>query len=207
MTDRPAQPGGWLRHLRRALWLTVFAAAGIALYAATNRPEGPTVSSDFADSVGGPFTLTAADGSTVTERTLAGRPFAIFFGFTRCPDVCPTTLARLARLRERMGDEGDEFEIVFVSVDPEIDRPEDIGNYVALFDTPIMGLTGTPEQVEAITQAYHVFYEKVPIDGGGYTVDHSASVFLMDRDGRLQSIIDHHEDPDSALAKLERLVA
>jgi len=207
MTDRPAQPGGWLKHLRRALWLAVFAAAGIALHAATNRPEGPTVSSDFADSVGGPFTLTAADGSTVTERTLAGRPFAIFFGFTRCPDVCPTTLARLARLRERMGDEGDEFEIVFVSVDPEIDRPEDIGNYVALFDTPIMGLTGTPEQVEAITQAYHVFYEKVPIDGGGYTVDHSASVFLMDRDGRLQSIIDHHEDPDSALAKLERLVA
>ncbi|WP_338446488.1 SCO family protein [Pelagerythrobacter marensis] len=200
MTDR-------LKTLRLVLWFAVLVSAGFALYAFTNRPGDPPVADGYADSVGGPFTLTAADGSTVTERDLAGKPFAIFFGFTRCPDVCPTTLARLAQLRKRMGEDGDRFEIVFVSVDPENDSPEDIGNYVALFDTPILGLTGAPDQLAQITDAYHVFYEKVPIDGGGYTIDHSASVFLMNREGRLQSIIDHHEDAETSLAKLERLVA
>lgn len=200
MTDR-------LKTLRLVLWFAVLVAAGFALYAFTDRPGDPPAADGYADSVGGPFTLTAADGSTVTERDLTGKPFVIFFGFTRCPDVCPTTLARLAQLRKRMGEAGDRFEIVFVSVDPESDSPEDIGNYVALFDTPILGLTGTPDQLAQITDAYHVFYEKVPIDGGGYTIDHSASVFLMNREGRLQSIIDHHEDAETSLAKLERLVA
>lgn len=207
MTDQTPTPRSSMKSLRLALWFVVLVAAGFALYAVTNRPGDPPESGGYADSVGGPFTLTAADGSTVTERDLAGKPFAIFFGFTRCPDVCPTTLARLTQLRKRLGEDGDRFEIVFVSVDPESDSPEDIGNYVALFDTPIVGLTGTPDQLAQITGAYHVFYEKVPIDGGGYTIDHSASVFLMDSDGRLQSIIDHHEDADNALAKLEQLIA
>lgn len=205
MTNGPRR--GTLRIVRLALWLIVLLAAGAALYLVLNRSDDPAQGQgNYADSVGGPFTLTAADGSTVTERTLAGKPFAIFFGFTRCPDVCPTTLARLAQLRQRMGEDGDGFEIVFVSVDPESDTSEDIGRYVELFDTPILGLTGTPDQIARIVDAYHVYYEKVPIAGGGYTIDHTASVFLMDRDGKLQSMIDHHENAETSLAKLERLV-
>lgn len=196
-----------LTTLRTILWFLVLLAAGAGLYAFLNRSEGPPEAGTYADAVGGPFALTAPDGSTVTDRTLAGKPFALFFGFTRCPDVCPTTLARLAQLRERMGEQGDGFEIIFVSVDPESDTPEDIGRYVALFDTPILGLTGTKEQIDAIVGAYHAFYEKVPTEGGGYTVDHTASVFLMDREGKLQSIIDHHESAETSLDKLERLVS
>ena len=196
-----------LRVMRMILWVLVLLAPGAGLYALLNRSEQSPEAATYADAVGGPFTLTAPDGSTVTHEALAGKPFAIFFGFTRCPDVCPTTLARLAQLRERMGEDGDGFEIVFVSVDPESDTPEDIGRYVALFDTPILGLTGTKAQIDAIVGAYHAFYEKVPTEGGGYTVDHTASVFLMDREGKLQSIIDHHESAETSLDKLERLVS
>lgn len=203
-TDRGASR---LRAMRMILWVLVLLAAGAGLYALVNRSEQPPEAATYADAVGGPFALTAPDGSTVTNEALAGKPFAIFFGFTRCPDVCPTTLARLAQLRQRMGEDGDEFEIVFVSVDPESDTPEDIGRYVALFDTPILGLTGTKEQIDTIVGAYHAFYEKVPTEGGGYTVDHTASVFLMDREGKLQSIIDHHESAETSLEKLERLVS
>ena len=206
--EMPAGSAQGLRTLRLFLWAAVALVAGMGLFALYGeKPPAPEQVVDFADSVGGAFELTASDGSIVTEQSLKGTPYAIFFGFTRCPDVCPTTLARLAQLRERMGAEGDKFRIVFVSVDPGYDKPEDIGRYVELFGTPILGLTGSDAQIAQIVSAYHVFYEKVPVEGGDYTIDHTASVFLMDRAGRLQSLIDHHEDADTSLAKLERLVA
>ena len=161
---------------------------------------------NYGDTVGGAFSLTAPDGSTVTDQTLKGQPFAIFFGFTRCPDVCPTTLSRLAQLRKRMGEDGEKFQIVFVSVDPGYDSPEDIGRYVDLFGTPIIGLTGSDDAIAEVADAYHAFYEKVPVEGGDYTIDHTAAVYLMGADGKLQSIIDYHESPAASLAKLERLI-
>ena len=204
----PERKSKGLKTLRMFLWLAVAFVGGIALFAISRgtpqtAPEEQTV---YADTVGGAFSLTAPDGSTVTDQMLEGKPFAIFFGFTRCPDICPTTLSRLAQLRKRMGEEGDKFEIVFVSVDPGYDSPEDIGRYVKLFGTPIIGLTGSDEDVAKITKAYHAFYEKVPVDGGDYTIDHTAAVYLMNRDGQLQSILDYHESPETSLAKLERLV-
>ncbi|OCC22529.1 electron transporter SenC [Croceicoccus estronivorus] len=197
-----------LKALRMFLWLAVVLIGALALFAifGGERHSAPQQRTTFADTVGGPFTLTAPDGSAVSDQTLAGKPFAIFFGFTRCPDVCPTTLSRLAQLRQRMGTDGSKFAIVFVSLDPEHDSPEDIGRYVALFDTPIIGLTGTDTQLAQIVKAYHVYYEKVPVEGGGYTIDHTAAVYLMGADGKLQSIIDHHEGADASLAKLRRLV-
>jgi protein SCO1/2 len=140
-------------------------------------------------------------------QTLKGKPFAIFFGFTRCPDVCPTTLSRMAQLRKQLRPDGDKFRIVFVSVDPGYDSPADIGRYVALFGTPILGLTGTDAEVDAAVKAYRAFYQKVPTNGGrDYTIDHTASVYLMDASGKLQSIIAYDETNPSALAKLKRLV-
>lgn len=207
-TSRAAKRGG-LRTLRAILWLAVALAAGVGLYlflfpARDTVGEQPT---DYADTVGGPFSLTAPDGSTVTDRTLAGMPFAIFFGFTRCPDVCPTTLSRMAQLRKRMGSDRDKFRIVFVSVDPGHDSPEDFGRYVELFGTPILGLTGSEEDIARVTKAYHAYYRKVPVEGGDYTIDHTAAVYLMDARGKLQSILDFHESPEASLAKLKRLVA
>jgi len=197
-----------MRGLRIFLWLLVALAAiaAVTLLFARGGQQNDGDTANYADSVGGPFELVTPDGRRFTDADLKGKPFAIFFGFTRCPDVCPTTLTRLANLREQLGEDGGKFEIVFVSVDQDQDSPADIGSYVALFDTPILGLTGSQEQIDAIVKAYHVFYRRIPLEGGDYTIDHTASVFLMDRAGRLQSIIDHKESQDMALAKLRRLV-
>lgn len=196
-----------LRNIRIALWLAIPLVSGAAIFALTQQDEPPAEQVSYGETVGGPFELIAPDGSIVTDETLAGKPYAIFFGFTRCPDVCPTTLARLARWRQAMGDDGDKFEIVFVSVDAGRDTPEDIGRYVELFKTPIIGLTGNQEQVDRIVKAWHAYAARVPVEGGDYTIDHTAGVFLMDAGGRLQSIIDHHEQEPAALAKLNQLIS
>ena len=130
----------------------------------------------------------------------------VFFGFTRCPDVCPTSLNLMARLREKLGPDGNKFEIVFVSVDPEHDSPKTVGDYVDLFGTPIIGLTGSDQQIAKVAKSYGVYVEKVPLPGGDFTIDHTASIFLMDRNGELVSTIDNHEDPEIAMEKLEKLV-
>lgn len=196
-----------LGRIRIILWALVALALVAFAYLQLRPRPVPQPQPSYAAAVGGPFALTAADGSTVTDQDLKGRPFALFFGFTRCPDVCPTTLARLAKLRGRIGQAGEKLQIVFVSVDPESDTPADIGQYTAMFGTPIIGLTGTADQVARIAKAYHIYYAKVPQDGGNYTVDHSATVFLMDGDGKLQSTLDMKESDEAALAKLNRLVA
>ena len=198
-----------LKTLRLALWGLVALVVGLGLVAMLAPDRTPPASDQaaYADLIGGPFALTAPDGSRVTDQTLKGKPFAIFFGFTRCPDVCPTTLSRMAQLRKQLGKDGDKFRIVFVSVDPGYDSPEDIGRYVELFGTPILGLTGTDKEVDAAVKAYRAFYQKVPTKGGkDYTIDHTASVYLMDASGKLQSIIAYDETGPSALAKLKRLV-
>lgn len=205
----PERQAGGLKTLRLVLWGVVALVVGIGLVAMLAPDRTPPVSdqASYADLIGGPFTLTAPDGSRVTEQTLKGTPFAIFFGFTRCPDVCPTTLSRMAQLRKQLGPDGDKFRIVFVSVDPGYDSPEDIGRYVELFGTPIIGLTGTDAEVDAAVKAYRAFYQKVPTnEGKDYTIDHTASVYLMDASGKLQSIIAYDETDANALAKLKRLV-
>ena len=194
---------------RWILWLVVIlVAAGIAVAAFTRGNGGAgDAPGGYAGAVGGPFTLTATDGSTVTDRTLAGKAYAIFFGFTRCPDVCPTSLARMARLRKQLGPQAMKFNIVFVSVDPGHDKPDDIGNYVALFGTPIVGLTGTDAQLEQIKKGYGVYSAKVPQPGGDYTIDHTAAIYLMTARGEFSGTIDTQESDASALEKLKHLIA
>lgn len=187
------------------LLLLVVAAAGVGLFR-QDRP-GADPASGFAHTIGGPFTLTAPDGKTVTDKSLAGKPYVIFFGFTRCPDVCPTSLARMARLRKQLGADGMKFAIVFVSVDPGHDKPADLGRYVALFGTPILGLTGTDAQIEQIKKGYGVYSAKVPQPGGDYTIDHSAAIDLMNARGEFTGTIDFQESDASALEKLRHLVA
>jgi protein SCO1 len=194
---------------RWIIWLVALLfAGGLGLAAVTRGGAGAGDSaSGYANAFGGSFTLTAPDGSTVTEKTLAGKPYAIFFGFTRCPDVCPTSLARMARLRKQLGPDGMKFAIVFVSVDPGHDKPADLGNYVALFGTPILGLTGTDAQLEQIKKGYGVYSAKVPQPGGDYTIDHTAAIYLMTAKGEFSGAIDTKESDATALEKLKHLIA
>ncbi len=158
-------------------------------------------------SLGGPFTLTGADGRTFSSAVLAGRPYAIFFGFTHCPDVCPTTLARMAKLRRQLGAGSEPFKLVFVSVDPERDGPAELRNYLSLFRTPIIGLTGTQARIDHAKRQFGIFSQKVPDGSGGFTVDHSAGVLLFDREGKFTSTIVAEESDRVALEKLQRIAA
>ncbi len=196
-----------LARLRAGMWVAAGVSVLIALAVIYDRGHPPgDPASQYASAFGGPFVLTAPDGSSVTDKTLAGKPYAIFFGFTRCPDVCPTSLARMARLRKQLGPDGAKFNIVFVSVDPGHDKPADIGNYVALFGTPIIGLTGTEAQLAQIKKGYGVYSAKVPQPGGDYTIDHTAAIYLMTARGEFSSTINAHEPDATALAKLKRLI-
>ena len=197
-----------LGKLRIALWaLVLIAAATLALLLTRpeSRPAPPSGSELPLTAIGGPFTLVGADGKPFASSRLAGKPFAIFFGFTHCPDVCPTTLARLTRLRLMLGKGEDALAIVFVSVDPERDGPAEVGAYAKLFDTPVIGLTGTPAQIERVKKQYAVFSAKSRQPGGDYGVDHSASVFVMDKAGQFVATISPEETDAAALAKLKRV--
>jgi protein SCO1/2 len=197
-----------LNKLQIALWGAVLAAAaGLAfllLRPYSSLPEARTTELPLA-AIGGPFTLVDGKGQPFSSSRLAGRPFAIFFGFTHCPDVCPTTLARLAKLRRELGRGDDAFNIVFVTVDPERDGPAEVGAYAGLFATPVIGLTGSREQIERVKKQYAVASMKSPLANGDYSVDHTASIFLMDRSGQFVATIAPEESDDVALAKLKRI--
>ena len=168
--------------------------------------QGSKAPPDGSPELGGPFTLIAANGSTVTDKTFAGKPFAIYFGYTRCPDVCPTSLSRLARLRKALGPAGDRFAIIFVSVDPEHDKPRAIGEYVKLFGTPIIGLTGSEAQLKPVESEYGVYVAHVPQKNGDYLIDHSAATLLFDGQGHFSDIITPDQPDADALARLRALV-
>jgi len=157
--------------------------------------------------IGGPFTLVNHHGKTVTDKDFLGKPTLVFFGFTFCPDVCPTTLFETTTRLQKLGAEARDLQVLFITADPERDTPEQLALYLQSFDPRIVGLTGTQEQVDAAVLAYKAYAKKVPSEGGGYTVDHTASVFLMDRNGRFMGLIDYHEQEASALAKMRRLIA
>lgn len=145
-------------------------------------------------------------GKPVTERDPEGKPYAMFFGFTHCPEVCPTTLWEASGWIGKLGPDADRFGFYFVTVDPERDTPEMLREYIAAFDPHITGLTGTPEQIEQIKSAYRVFARKVPLGDGEYSMDHTASVYLMHGDGSFAGTIAYQEDSETALAKLRKLI-
>ena len=196
-----------MRRIRIGLWVVVGLAALIGLVIVL-RPlpaDTPIAISESLMEIGGPFTLTGTDGSAFSSERLAGKPYALFFGFTHCPDVCPTTLARLARLRNALGKGNDNFAIVFVTVDPERDTPEAMARYAGLFGTPVIALTGTTAAIERAKTQFGVYSAKVPAAGGDYSVDHTATIFLIDRDGKFSATISPGEGDEAARAKLERL--
>lgn len=156
--------------------------------------------------IGGPFTLVDTHNAVVTQSDFLGKPTAMFFGYTHCPDVCPTTLMDLTGFMKTMGSDADKLNVAFVTIDPARDTPAALADYLSSFDPRIRGLTGTDAQIAVIAKAYHVYYQRVPNAGGDYSMDHTASVFLMNADGGFAGTLSFEEDPKTSLAKLEHLV-
>ena len=166
---------------------------------------GNAVSSTGQPSVGGPFALVDQDGRPVDQTILDGKWTLVFFGFTWCPDYCPTTLAALKATQDRLGDRADALQIVFISVDPERDRPQVLKDYLSSdgFPEGVIGLTGTPAQVRATADAYRAYYQKVG-EGEAYTMDHSLTVYLMGPDGKFRNALGGDLGPDRSAEVIRR---
>ena len=203
---------------RRSILL--FAGACVAIAAAliavtlvlVNRPAGgpqlgEVVSTGQAD-VGGPFQLVDHNGRPVDESMLEGKWSLVFFGFTYCPDFCPTTLAALEATKQRLGDKAKDLQIVFISVDPARDTPQALKDYLSSdgFPEGVIGLTGTPAQVRAAADAYRAYYQKVG-EGEGYTMNHSLTVYLMGPDGQFRTAVAEELGPERSAAIIERAMA
>lgn len=178
-------------------------AVGLGWLQSARAPLLPTAGGP----VVGSFNLIDQATKPVSERDVLGRPAVVFFGFTYCPEVCPTTLASLTGLLGRMGGQADRLGVFFVTVDPERDTPPALSSYLSPFDPRIRGLTGAPDQIAALAKSLGVYYARVQLEGGGYTMDHTASVFLLDARGRFVGTIAYDENADTALAKLRRLAS
>ena len=154
--------------------------------------------------IGGPFQLTDQSGETVTEKSLIGRPTLVFFGFTHCPDVCPTELFEMSEVLREMGSDADRVNAYFISVDPERDTTAAMKDYLSSFDPRLKGLTGDPDAVAKAISGYRVYARKVPLKDGDYTMDHTALVYLMDRDGKFVAPFNLKQKPEDAAAELKR---
>lgn len=158
--------------------------------------------------IGGPFRLTSHRGERVDETTFRGKVQILFFGFANCPDVCPTALNLMSELLDRLGSDARQFQPIFVTVDPARDTTEVLARYVAAFHDSIVGLTGSDTEIATIAKAFRVYYEKVTIDSAlGYVIDHTASIYVLDREGVFRATLDIHQAPDDALAVLRRFIA
>lgn len=189
--------------MMRAILVGVLAViAGVIGFVAYQQTLGREAGKAF----GAPFTLVDQRGQPITEKAFQGQPTAVFFGFTHCPEVCPTTLFEMDGWLKQLGDEGKDIKVYFVSVDPERDTPEIMNSYVSNVSSRITGVTGEAGKVEAMAKSFGIYWKKVPLEGKDYTMDHTASVLLLDRDGDFFGTIAYEENPDTALAKLKRLV-
>jgi protein SCO1 len=200
-----APPKSRLKQVRILLWLlVVLALAGTA--ALWFFHTAPVQTTEAKSSFGGPFTLIGADGKLFPSNRLAGKPYAIYFGFTRCGDICPTTLSRLVKLR-RAAASDDALNIVFITIDPKNDGPKEVGQYAQLFGAPIIGLTGSPAHIGQVKKQYGIYAEPMPHAAMGQSIAHTATVLLFDRSGKFSGTISADEPDSSAVAALKELIA
>jgi protein SCO1/2 len=194
-----------LRAVRLAAWLAVAVLiVAVAAMIYLRDRDGETL---VAGAIrGGAFTLVDQHGATVTEADLRGHASAMFFGYTFCPDVCPTTLYEMSGLLAELGPDADRLKVYFVTVDPERDNQAAMAEYLQAFDPRIVGLTGSREEIDKILSGYRVYARKVERDEGPYLMDHTAAVYLLDEDGALTATLDYQEETETALAKLRRLI-
>jgi protein SCO1 len=197
-----------LKVIRYGAWASTAALGVIIAAVLLSPPKKPGETG--AGRIGGPFVLESASGGPLDSASLAGEPYGLFFGFTQCPDICPATLTDITALMDEL-DKGPlaqkarRFRVLFVTVDPERDTREVLANYLSAFDGRITGLVPTLEQLPAVARQFAAFYEKVPTSSG-YTMNHSASVYLFNRQGQFAGAIDLKDARSNQLAKLQRLI-
>jgi protein SCO1/2 len=195
MTDQTSRPlvviAAFAASLAVGLLVVLWALGGLSKVAAPA-------------SIGGPFQLTDQAGQSVTEKNLQGRPTLIFFGFTHCPDICPTSLFEISEVLRAMGKDADRVNAYFVSVDPERDTPAAMKEYLSSFDPRLKGLTGDPDAIAKVISSYRVYAKKVPLKDGDYTMDHTALIYLMDRDGKFVAPFNLKRTPEEAAVDLKR---
>jgi protein SCO1/2 len=209
MARSPDVPQSRLKQARLLLWLLVaLAVIGTAALFLIPRAQGEmprATTGPVKASFGGPFALVGGDGQPFSSRALAGKPYALYFGFTRCGDVCPTTLSRLVRLR-RAAASDQAMHIVFITIDPANDGPKEVGQYASLFNAPIIGLTGSQVQIDQVKKQYGIYAEPVAHAAMGKQMAHTATVLLFDRRGNFAGTIAPDEPDADALAKVNKLV-
>jgi protein SCO1 len=157
-----------------------------------------------AAAIGGPFQLVDQNGKPFSDKDMKGKPYLVFFGFTHCPDICPTTLFEMSQLMRKLGPDADRAGALFISVDPGRDTPAVLKDYLASFDPHLRGLTGDQVAVDQAIKDYRVYAKKVPLQGGDYTMDHTAIVYLMDKDGQFVAPFDLQRSADTEAAELRR---
>ncbi|MBJ3785925.1 SCO family protein [Devosia sediminis] len=193
-----------LNRLRLVLWLLVafaaLAATGLYAYTTLNRPAR------VAGLGQGDYQLATTSGEAFTAASLVGSPSMVFFGFTHCPEVCPTSLAEMTTWYEALGDEARDLKSFFITVDPERDTADVVADYVG-WTGHVTGVTGSVEETAKATASWAVYAEKVPLEGADYTMDHTASIFLINAEGEFEGTIAYRESSDTALAKLRRLLS
>jgi protein SCO1 len=204
-----APPNPTLRRVRLLLWvlvaIAVLGAAALYLIPREQTSSPRVTSGPINPSFGGPLSLTDGTGKSFSSQALAGKPYAIYFGFTRCGDVCPTTLSRLVKLRRAAAND-QAMNIVFVTIDPANDGPKEVGQYAALFNAPIIGLTGSQAQIDRVKKQYGIFAQPSPHPMAGKEMEHTATVLLFDRAGQFAGTIAPDEPDTAATAKLKALI-
>lgn len=187
-----------MRYLLYALLFLVAGATGLLAFSWFKTMSGE-------EPYGVAFELVDQTGQTFTEKELRAAPSAVFFGFTHCPEVCPTTLFELDGWLKQLGPDGEKIKAYFVSVDPQRDTPEVMNMYVSNVSKRITGVTGDPAKVAAMTKGYNIYVKKIDADDGNYNMDHTASVILLDKGGGFAGTIAYQESAETAVAKLKRL--
>jgi protein SCO1/2 len=172
---------------------------GVFLYATGNFGSGPAASA-----IGGPFKLVDQNGNAITDVDFKGRPYLVFFGYTHCPDVCPTTLFDVSEVLRALGKDADRTAALFITVDPERDTPAVIKDYLSSFDPHLRGATGDRTAIDAAEKSFRVYAKKVPTQSGDYNMDHTALVYLMDKQGRFVAPFSLKRKPEEAAADLRR---
>ena len=202
-----------MQFVRLLLWMAVavalFVLGAIAAGGISFRGEPLVAGSDLEPGapLGGAFSLVNHRGELVTEAIFREKPSVTLFGFTHCPDVCPTGLMEMTRWAEELGPDADKLKFIFVTVDPERDTPETMRDYVSAFSDRIVGITGKPEDVHTMVKDYKIYSRKVVLEGGDYTMDHTAQMILQDAEGNFIGTIAPDEADETAMAKLRKLVA
>src|SRR5947207_12106952 len=201
----PASPRFAVLALAFAAVLIV-AAGALLVVAMRENPKG-AAGTALASAIGGPFRLTDQNGKPVSDADLKGKWQLLFFGYTHCPDACPTALNEIALALDQLGAKRDAVEVVFITVDPERDTPEVLKSYVASFDAPIIALTGAPEAVAQAAKAYRVYYAKHPRPDGEYDMDHSAVIYLMNPEGRFTASFTPDSTAEAIAQRLQKLIS